>query len=300
MTGAQASHGTGADAGGGDRPVRIGAVSYLNTRPLVHGLRGGLGGGRVQLEFGVPSALARRLAAGEVDVALLPTVELARIGGLTVVVGLGIAARGDVGSVMLVARRPLEEVRSVALDPESRTSNALARVLFAERWKTKPSFEEVTGPLEEVLARYDAAIRIGDKALSDAIPEGAVAHDLAGVWAEWTGLPFVFAVWAGRAEALAGERGRAVAELLRESYRAGRAGLEAIVEEYAAQSELGADAIRRYLSEHIRYEVGVEEMAGMRRFFEAALRCGVAERIPDLRLVECEGRADGRGERGER
>src|SRR6188768_2319647 len=111
--------------------TRIGAVSYLNTRPLVFGFEQGLGAERVTLSYDVPSVLAARLDAGELDVALLPVIELARIPDLAIVPGIAIGSFGECRSVLLVARKPLDEIRSVALDPESRTSNALVQVLCA-------------------------------------------------------------------------------------------------------------------------------------------------------------------------
>src|SRR5262245_62540185 len=110
-------------------PVRIGAVSYLNTRPLVFGLEQGIGGGRIALSYDVPSVLASRMAAGELDVALLPAIELARIPDLAIFPGLAIGSLGACRSVLLVSPLPLDEIRSIALDPESRTSNALVQVL---------------------------------------------------------------------------------------------------------------------------------------------------------------------------
>src|SRR5258705_1751013 len=109
--------------------IRAGAVSYLNTRPLVFGIDQGMGADRLELSYDVPSVLASRMAAGELDLALLPVVDLGRIPNLVVVPGLAIGSRRDCRSVLLVAKKPLAEVRKVALDPESKTSNALARGL---------------------------------------------------------------------------------------------------------------------------------------------------------------------------
>jgi chorismate dehydratase len=263
------------------RPVRIGAVSYLNTRPLVHGLREGLGRGRIDLSYDVPSALARRLAAGDLDVALVPSIELARLEGLTVVPGLGIAARHEVLSVLLVSRAPVAEMTSIALDPESRTSNALVRVLCAGLWGVAPRFEEAAGPLDAILASHDAAIRIGDKALHEPLPEGGIAHDLAGAWRGWTGLPFVFAVWAARPGALDAE----TVGWLHESYRRGRAAIDEIAAEHAAVVGGDRALLRRYLTEHVRFEVGDEELRGLHRFLELAARHGAVDRVPEVRLA---------------
>lgn len=262
--------------------IRAGAVSYLNTRPLVFGLEQGLGADRLRLTYGVPSVVAGRMAAGELDLALLPVVELARIPDLVVVPGLAIGSLGNCRSVHLVARRPLADVKSVALDPESSTSNALAAVLCAEAWGVKPEF--VTGPLDLALAlaEHDAVVRIGDKALFEPLPASAIAYDLGGAWTARTTLPFVFAVWATRP----GVVDRTVYELLHASRRAGAAALPAIAADYTWHGRQYPEIALQYLRDAMRYRLGDPEVAAMRRFFVAAAAVGVIDTAPSIEFAQ--------------
>ena len=258
--------------------IKAGAVSYLNTRPLVFGIDQGLGADRIELSYDVPSVLARRMAAGELDLALLPVIELARIPDLVVVPGLAIGSFGDCRSVLLVSKTPLSEVRSVALDPESSTSNALAAVLFEEVWGRKPSL--VAGPrdLSSALAAHDAAVRIGDKALFEAAPAGTFTHDLGGAWTARTTLPFVFAVWAARP----GVVDRDVYEILHASRRAGSAVLAAIADDYTWGGRQHPAIALPYLRDAMRYRLGDPEASAMRLFLAAAARIGVIDAAPPI------------------
>lgn len=260
--------------------VRIGAVPYLNARPLVFGLEQGLGKERTELGYEVPSVLAARLATGQLDLALLPAVELARIPNLVVVPGISISSRGPAGSVLLVTRKALEDVQSVALDPESRTSNALARVLFAEGWGGHPNFAEAPPDLGECLLNFDAAVRIGDKALFETLPPGVHAYDLGEAWTNRTGLPFVFAVWA----CPMGVLDRELYEILHASKRKGTRALESIARAHAWNGASHPEKALEYLTRNIFYRFGAAELQSLRRFHEAARRAGVTEREPEIRL----------------
>lgn len=267
--------------------IRAGAVSYLNTRPLVFGIEQGLGADRLELTHDVPSVLASRMAAGELDLALLPVIELARIPNLVVVPGLAIGSLGNCRSVLLVARKPLADVRSIALDPESRTSNALARVLCATAWGIEPAF--VAGPRDLALAleEHDAAVRIGDKALFEPVPPDAMAYDLGGAWTARTTLPFVFAVWAARP----GVVDREVYEVLHASRRAGAAALSAIAADYTWNGRQYPAIALPYLRDALRYRLGDPEVAAMRRFFAAAAEIGVVDAAPSIELASFRGHA---------
>jgi chorismate dehydratase len=239
----------------GSPRVRVGAVTYLNSRPLLFGLDRGLGRHRLQLDHDVPAVLAARLAAGELDLALLPTIELARIPGLELVPGLAIATRGPARSVRLVARRPLADVASVALDPESRTSNALVQVLFARHWRGRPAFVQGPRALDEALERCDAAVRIGDKALFEPVPPGLHVHDLGQAWTEATGLPFVFAVWAARPRVLDDE----IRELLWRSLQDDPETIAQIAESYEWEGRSHPELSRAYLEDNLSFRIGPEE-----------------------------------------
>ena len=261
--------------------IRAGAVSYLNTCPLVFGIEQGLGADRLELSYDVPSVLADRMAAGELDLALLPVIELARTPGLVVVPGLAIGSLGNCRSVLLVSRKPLAEVRSVALDPESSTSNALTRVLFADAWGGAPAF--VPGPRDLTLAlqENDAAVRIGDKALFGPLPAGTIAYDLGGAWTARTTLPFVFAVWATRARVV----DREIYELLHASRRAGARELPAIAADYTWNGRQYPEVALPYLRDAMRYRLGDPEVAAMRRFLASAARIGIIDASPAIELL---------------
>ena len=257
-----------------EKKIRVGAVSYLNTRPLVFGFERGVAADRVDLSYAVPSVLADRMRRGELDVALLPVIELARIPSLEIVPGLAIGSLGPCRSVLLVSARPPSEIRRVALDPESRTSNALTRVLFHGHWKREPEF--VPGPrdLDAALDVADAAVRIGDKALFEPVPHGATALDLGDAWTSFTGLPFVFAVWAARPGAV----DRRLYRAFHASRRYGTEALDAIADDYTWGGRQFPEISRAYLRHAIRYRLGADEVRAVRRFHDLAWRIGLTDR----------------------
>jgi predicted solute-binding protein len=178
--------------------IRISLVDYVNAWPLTWGfLRGAVE--EVERFTDTPAACADRLARGEVDAGLIPSVEAARIPGIRIVRGVGIASKDRVRSVLLASRRPLEEAATVALDTSSRSSAAMARILFEDLLGRRPVFHPGAPDLNEMLAHHDAALIIGDPALRADLSSLHVL-DLAEGWNRLTGLPFVFAVWAVRPE----------------------------------------------------------------------------------------------------
>src|SRR5262245_3906363 len=174
--------------------VRIGAVSFLNTRPLVHGLLPSHPD--YLLSFDTPSHLAEKLRLEEIDVGLIPIVEHFRGVGGSFVPGIGIASDGPVRTVKLYSRVPFESLRDVAVDARSRTSVAMLRILLAEKYEVTPDFYSHRPELPEMLRAHEAALLIGDAAFQD----GGAPHvwDLGQAWKEMTGLPFVYAVWTVR------------------------------------------------------------------------------------------------------
>jgi len=261
--------------------VRIGAVAYLNTRPLVWGLERGLAAERIELSYAVPAVLAQQMRAGALDVALLPVVELGALDDVEIVPGLGIVTRGAARSVLLVTRKPLDAVERVALDPESRTSNALVRLLFAEVWGAAPRFEPGTRELDAALDGADAAVRIGDKALFEALPAGCSAIDLGQAWTAATGLPFVFAAWIARP----GVIDRGIYAALHESRRGGSKALRAIAEAYAFEGHRDPRTALDYLTHNIVFRLGAAELRALERFLAGCARLGLIERVPPLRFA---------------
>jgi chorismate dehydratase len=251
-------------------PVRVGAVNYLNTKPLIYQLEALAP--QAELSLDVPSRLADRLAAGELDVGLIPVIEYFRGDGYSIVPDIAIASRGPVLSVTLFARVPWAEIRSVALDDGSRTSAALARILLKERYGVSPEFRPLPldGHAEGVDA--DAVLLIGDRAMKACLPGFRYAFDLGEEWLRWTGLPFVFAVWAVRH----GANLRGVDAALQEAKGRGLENVGAIAHAEAGQLGLDAGFCRRYLETLLRFDLGPDELAGLQRFYELAIKHGLA------------------------
>jgi len=258
--------------------TRIGAVSYLNARPLTWGLEQGLGAGRLALRFDHPAAIADEMEAGRLDLGLLPVAALAGTQELELVPGLGVGTRGPSRSVLLVSRVPVARIETVALDPSSRTSNALCRVLLARVFGRRPMFVAAppVGSAADPLAGCDAAVRIGDRALFEPPPADCATLDLAQVWTAHTGRPFVFAAWIARP----GVVDRELYRLLHASSRHGQAQLERI-----ALDTPQPDLARDYLRHNIRCRLGAPELEAMRVFFQAAVELGALPRVPGIRLA---------------
>jgi chorismate dehydratase len=181
-------------------PIRVGAVSYLNAKPLYHRLEERAPG--VRLEMDLPSRLADRLARGELDVALIPSVEYLRgaKSGYEILPGFAIAARGAVRSVKLFSRVPLGRIERLALDEGSRTSQALVRVWLDAAEGVRPrSIEPLPMGVSPLESTADAVLVIGDRAMK--VPDGEFYRvvDLGRAWVDLTALPFVFALWVARA-----------------------------------------------------------------------------------------------------
>jgi chorismate dehydratase len=248
--------------------VRIGAVQYLNTRPLVHGLaaRG------VEVSYDLPSRLADRLAAGTLDVALIPSIELFRSSGYAVVSDACIGCRGPVMSVKLYFRTRPEQVARLAVDEGSRTSVALARILLAERHGVGPRVEPLAigAGVEDTSA--DAILLIGDRAIRPQPGAFQLIWDLGDEWCRWTGLPFVFAVWAARR----GVDVSGITPLLSGARDSGRANLAAIAAAEAAPHGLTVPQCLGYLRDNLHYEIGPRERAALARFYRHAAALGLA------------------------
>lgn len=242
--------------------LRVGAVNYLNTKPLIERLTEFAP--HIELTLDLPSRLADRMAAGRLDVGLIPVAEFFRGDGYTCIPGIAIASRGPVLSVTLFSRVPWPEVRSVALDEGSRTSAALTRVLSARRYGVLPQFQPLPIDAPPEAADTDAVLLIGDRAMKACLPDHPYAYDLGEEWTSWTGLPMVYAVWAVRRGV---ELGPTEAAFHRaKAYGLAHAGR--IAQREAAALGLDAGFCRRYLTHIIRYDLGPGELAGLRRFRE--------------------------------
>jgi chorismate dehydratase len=244
----------------------VSAVSYLNTWPLVWGFLHGPQEGMFEFRFDLPVHCAEALRDGKADVGLVPCAELDRL-GLDFLPEVGIACEGPVRSILLISRRPFDAIRTLAVDSSSRTSVALARIILAERYGCRPLVTPHSPSLEEMLAENDAALIIGDPALRldpDTLPYRTL--DLGAEWVEWSGLPMVFAVWAGRAEFLTLE----AAEAFRASHRWGREHLDDMVERASIERGFGRDLVRAYFTRHIVYPLSPRHLEGLRLFRKLA------------------------------
>jgi chorismate dehydratase len=275
--------------------VRLGAVGYLNARPLVYGLERSP---RFRLRFDVPSTCAALLHDGSIDVGLIPSIEYLRGGPYSIVPDLAIASRGPVASVMLYTRLPTSDVRSIAMDVSSRTSVALVQVLCARLFNISPKIESSGPDLPAMLGRCDAALVIGDNALfQSAVPSRespATSHeppvtgheppveaiDLGEAWTGLTGLPFVYAFWAGRADALVS--GDVMA--LQQARDAGVAASDEVARQYLREAPALHAIGVRYLRDNIKYHLGGEERAGLELFYRYASEIGVAPAPGGLRF----------------
>jgi chorismate dehydratase len=252
-------------------PVRLGAVDYLNVRPLVHGLD--RSADLVSLRFDVPSVCARLLDAGEIDLGMVPTITYLDRPGDRIVPGVCIGSDGPVASVALFHRRPLRDVRSVALDTSSRTSAALTRILCVRRFEVTPVFVPHRPDLGAMLAVADAALVIGDPALFvDHQALGAAKTDLGAEWTSMTGLPFVWAFWSGRADAASPD----VVGLLQKAAVEGMQHSDAIADAYLAGDPARQPVGRSYLRENLMFRLTPRAVAGLERYFEEAVAIGLA------------------------
>ena len=250
--------------------VRIGAVNYLNTKPLIEGLAGF--SEEIELTLDLPSRLADQLADGDLDVGLIPVIEFFRAGTYSMIPNVSIASRGPVLSVTLFSKVPWGEIRSVSLDEGSRTSAALTKILLKHRSTRPVRFQQLPIDANPEDATTDAVLLIGDRAMKACLPSHEFAYDLGQEWHDWTGLPMVFAVWAVRDGVRLGSAETAF--LRAKNYGLSKAGVLAARE----ASALGLDSgyVRRYFTNIIHYDLGPPELAGLSRFYQLAVEAGLA------------------------
>ncbi len=243
-------------------PLRVCAVSYLNTTPLVWGMLHGDQRGLFDLEFRVPAGCADALASGEADIGIVPSFELTRQ-DLEVIPGAGIGCHGAVRSILLLSSRPATEIRTLAADSSSRTSVQLARVILKRKYGVAPEVISHPPDLDAMIMAADAALVIGDPALRiDPRKLRLHVYDLGAEWVELTGQPMVFAVWAGRRGAVTPD----VSQAFRESCRFGRERIDEIVALESAARGFEPELVREYLTRHIVHELGPADYAGLDLF----------------------------------
>lgn len=289
--------------------LRISVVEYLNTAPLVWGFTEGPLAGKYDLSFTVPSQCAEALRRGDVDVAIMPAIEYQRMEGMVILPGMSVAAKGEVRSILVVSKKPIDRAKRIALDTSSRSSSALVRLLAAGDWGIEPEFVDAAPDASAMLADADAALVIGDPALRIALkmeflfaktpragPPGVCCqgdaedlpvpgfpsvfvYDVAYQWREMTGKPCVLAIWAGRRDRITPE----VVADFQASKEFGLAHIEDIAEAASVKLDLPASSLESYLRDNIDFSLDEENLAGLKLYFE---KCAAAGLIPRARAIE--------------
>jgi chorismate dehydratase len=289
------------------RPVtklRISIVQYLNTAPLVWGFTNGPLRGKYDLSFTVPSQCAEQLRTGQADVAIIPAIEYQRIDDLVILPDMAIASKKQVRSLLIVAKKPIEQLKSFALDRSSRSTQTLTRILCAEKWKIAPEFFEAPPDLGAMLQQADAALLIGDPALRIAVAiekdswpgaEGQTicqaaalgiagsellyVYDVVGEWRSLTGLPAVLAIWAARRDVASPE---VTADFLA-SRDFGFSRIPEICLDAAHDLELPQRTLESYLRHNIDFSLDEENRRGLELYFAHAAKLGL---IPQAKPLE--------------
>jgi chorismate dehydratase len=284
--------------------LRISIVQYLNTAPLVWGFTNGPLRGKYDLSFTVPSLCAEALRSGAADIAIIPAIEYQRIDDLAVLPDIAIASKKQVRSLLIIAKKPISQVRSIALDCSSRSTQTLTRILCAEHWKIAPEFFEAPPDPSAMLEQADAALLIGDPALrlsiaiegesraaasgqtvSQAATLGITSaeilhvHDVVGEWQSLTGLPAVLAIWAARHDV-------ATPEVIADFTASRDFGLTRITDisaDAARELHLPKRALELYLRHNIDFTLGAENCRGLELYFRYASNLGL---IPQAKPIE--------------
>lgn len=260
------------------RRVRIVGINFLNAKPLQAGLAAGIPA-PFQYEFvtAEPASCARQLATGIAHVALVPVATLPFLRGVEPVSSLGVACRGAVRSVLLVSSVAPQRITRLAVHGASRSSVILARLLLAERWGVRPRLVPAAPPLPAMLSGADAAVIIGDPALVVQGHSGLQEIDLGQAWTEWTGRPFVFAVWAARTPHPEG-----LPALLDASYAFARDHWPALLASWAVDHRVPELLVTEYLRDNLHFELGDAERAAIADFLARADSAGVLQLFPAL------------------
>lgn len=283
--------------------LRIAAIDFLNPAPLMwdfdHPPRSVELRERYDIETMMPSQCAQRLAEGAADLGLVPVAAYATIPDLLIVPGCAIASKGAIRSLLLVAKESvgMAGLRTIAADTSSRATLAYLRILLRKYWQSKAVVFQHRPHLDAMLAQADAALLIGDPALlalenrnarEQHTGERLLYVDLAEEWRRQTGLAWLSAVWAVRAEAVNGHSAsrRALLRDLLGSRDAGLAHREALVAEWSRRLPLPAATVRSYLNENIHYLLDEECIHGLQAFFRLAAECDVLPQAAALRWLE--------------
>ena len=265
--------------------LRVSAISYLNTAPLMwsfeHGSRREELREQFDVDYTIPSRCAQMLGEGSADIGIIPVAAFATVSSLRILSDVAIASKGAVRSILLVSNRPLDQIRTVALDSSSRSSAALIQILFAKHWNLDVRFAPVDPELDRMLANHDAALLIGDPALQ-VDRSRYLTWDLGEEWRSFTRKPFVFAFWAMRPGAAAEEEFARIGEVFSTSRDEGVRHIQELANEWTTKLTLSSARIVEYLSENIHYHLEEENIAGMKLFFRYAAELKLLPPAPEL------------------
>ena len=261
---------------------KIGAVSYLNTKPLVEGMD--RSAEQYELHFDLPSRLADRLSGGELDVALIPVVEAVTGVDYTIVSDACIACHGPVWSVKLMSRVDGSQIKTLSLDEGSRTSCALARVLLDQKFGVQPQCVPLAIEDDWRDTETDAVLIIGDRAMDAGDMEFPFVWDLGELWNQWTDQPFVFAVWAARTNQDLGQ----IESLLGSARDRGLQNIEQIASQQASGYGLSYEDCLRYLRDYLHFNLGDAEKSAMELFFRYASELSLISNSKPLRFYDCQ------------
>ncbi|MCC6240684.1 MAG: menaquinone biosynthesis protein [Phycisphaerales bacterium] len=252
----------------------VGAVSYLNTKPLIWGLDELPG---VKLKLDIPARLLAGLQQKQFDIAMLPIIDYQRMEGLTLVPSAGIGSDGQTLTVRIFSRVPIDKIEILACDNHSHTSVGLARVILAEHYHLKPQFVDLQSPESTDRAgQAHARLLIGDKVVRQKGDDFPYQLDLGQAWREHTGLPFVFAAWMARPGVQLGD----LPVILEQAKRQGLVNIDIIVQRHAAELGWPPELARTYLTRNLQFDIGPRQLEAIRLFYQLAARNGVISSPP--------------------
>ena len=257
----------------GHPTLTVAASTYLNSAPLIWSFLDGPRRDHVKLSDAVPAQCAQLLREAVVDVALIPVIEYQRIPNISLIDNVCVGSKTEVRSVLLVSKQPeLEKIQTIALDESSRTSATLLKIIFREFLKRDPSSRTSLPDLHDMLRTNDAALIIGDTAMTFS-REGLHTWDMAALWRKYTGLGFVFAMWAVRNEVTARAKQVDFASVRDE----GVAQIETIVDYYLTRIPLSREELRSYLTDNIAFCLDDQMREGLKLYFKLAAKHGLID-----------------------
>jgi chorismate dehydratase len=260
--------------------LKLSVVQYLNTVPLVWGMLHGEQQGKFDLQFTTPANCADALHRREVDAGIIPSIEYQRLDKAHILTGMSIAAKHEVKSVLLLSKVPFAKIQTVATDNSSRTSAALLRILMRKFHSLSITFTPHAPRPDMMLARADAALVIGDVALTYS-GQVAEVYDLAAEWRRFTGLPFVFALWVGHDDRNLTQHHADFAA----SLAFGLAHIDDIAAEYAPKLGIPPDAVKVYLTQNVDYSLDEENLQGLKLFYKLAHEVGITPANREIRFA---------------